>query len=44
MRREEIRTLIEMAVSFEEADGILSEHAGLRTDREKTACLMGMFD
>ena len=44
MERKKIQTLIELAVSFEEADQVIEEFTGLRTDEEKIAYLHGMFD
>lgn len=44
MERDKIQTLIELAVSFEEADAIIEEFTGLIKDSEKIAFLMGMFD
>ena len=44
MERKKIQTLIELAVTFEEADQVIEEFTGLKTDAEKIAYLRGMFD
>ena len=44
MERKKIQTLIELSVSFEEADQVIEEFTGLKTDSEKIAYLRGMFD
>lgn len=44
MGREQIKTLIELAVNFEEADSILTTHTNFKSDEERIAYLQGMFD
>lgn len=44
MERKKIQTLIELAVTFEEADQVIEEFTGLKSDNEKIAYLRGMFD
>lgn len=44
MERKKIQTLIELAVTFEEADQVIEEFTGLKSDKEKIAYLRGMFD
>lgn len=44
MEREKIKTLIELATSFEMADSVLKEYTDFSTDEERIAYLRGMFD
>ena len=44
MERKKIQTLIELAITFEEADQIIEEYTGYKTDSEKIAYIRGMFD
>ena len=44
MERNKIQTLIELSLSFEEADQVIEQYTGLKTDKEKIAYLRGMFD
>lgn len=44
MEREEIKTLIECATSFEKANDILEKYTENKSDVERIAYLRGMFD
>lgn len=44
MEREQIKTLIELATGFDEADKILSKYTSYNSDAERIAYLQGMFD
>lgn len=44
MEREQIKTLIELATDFDEADKILSKYTSYNSDAERIAYLQGMFD
>lgn len=44
MRREQIKALIELSLSFEEADSIIEEYTDNKTHIQKIAYLQGMFD
>lgn len=44
MERERIRALIELSTSFDQADKVIEKYTELKTDREKIAYLLGMFD
>lgn len=44
MERKKIKALIELSLTFEEADTIIEEYTGLNTDAEKIAYIRGMFD
>ena len=44
MERDKIKSLIELATSFEKADGIIEKYTSFHTDAEKIAYLQGMFD
>ena len=44
MEREQIKTLLELATTFDKADQILSEYADCNSDVEKIAYLRGMFN
>ena len=43
-KRENVKALIELSATFEEADKIIEEYAGFKTSKEKTAYLQGMYD
>lgn len=44
MERENIKTLIECATSFEKADSILKKYTNYESYKERIAYLQGMFD
>lgn len=44
MEREKIKTLIELATSFEQADAVIKDYTTYKTDEERIAYLQGMFD
>ena len=44
MKRAQIKALIELSSSFEEADKILEEYANILEYAQKIAYLQGMFD
>lgn len=44
MEREKIKTLIELATSFEQADAVINDYTTYKTDEERIAYLQGMFD
>lgn len=44
MKRDEIKTLIELSTSFEKADAILEKYTTYRSDEERIAYLQGLFD
>ena len=44
MERDKIKTLIELATSFEQADEIIKKHTDFSSDEERIAYLKGMFD
>ncbi len=44
MDRKQIKTLLELATSFEKADSIMKKYTPYKTDEERTAFLEGMFD
>lgn len=44
MEREEIKTLIECATSFEKANEVLEKYTNYETDAERIAYLQGMFN
>lgn len=44
MEREKIKTLIELATSFEQADAVIKDHTTYKIDEERIAYLQGMFD
>lgn len=44
VKREQIKTLIELATSFEDVEIILNKYTDLKTTQEKIAYLQGMFD
>jgi len=44
MKREQIKALIELSNSFEEADEVIQKYAGFKTTKEKIAFIKGMFD
>ena len=43
-RREQVKALIELSPTFEEADEVIEEYVGLETVKEKIAFLKGMFE
>lgn len=44
MERKNVKSLIELATSFEKADDIIEKYTPFKTDLEKIAYLSGMFD
>lgn len=44
MEREKIKTLLELATSFEKADSVLTKYTNYNTDAEKIEYLQGLFD
>lgn len=44
MEREQIKTLLELATTFDKADQILNDYSDCNTDEEKIAYLRGMFN
>ena len=44
MTRKNIKTLIELSTSFEDADEVLNNYTDFQTDAEKIAYLRGLFD
>lgn len=44
MEREKVKTLIELATSFEQADAVINDYTTYKTDEERIAYLQGMFD
>ena len=44
MRREQIKALIELSTSFEEADNVIETYTGNKSYPQKIAYLQGMFD
>lgn len=44
MEREEVKTLIECATSFERANEILEKYTNYESDAERIAYLQGMFN
>lgn len=44
MRREQIKALIELSASYEDANEVIEKYVGLKTYAEKIAYLRGMFD
>ena len=44
MERNKIKTLIELATSFEQADTVMNDYTDFMSDQERIAYLRGMFD
>lgn len=44
IKREAIKTLIELSTSYEEANRVIEEYTGYKTYSEKIAYIKGMFD
>ena len=44
MERKKVQMLIELSLTFEEADEIIEKYVGLKSDIEKLAYIRGMFD
>ena len=44
VKREQIKALIELSTSFEEADAVIETYTGNKTYAQKIAYLQGMFD
>lgn len=44
MKREQIKALIELSSTFEEADAIIRDYTSYETYAQKIAYLQGMFD
>lgn len=44
MKRDQIKALIELSNSYEEANEVIEKYVGLKTYEEKIAYVRGMFD